>query len=345
MADQYIATRRQDTTQGGRRRILTAAAGLAVAPVAALWPAAVHAQAPFPNRPIVVVSPFPPGGLNDTCARMVAKALQDVLGKPAIVENRPGGGTMIALDHVARTPPDGHTLVVCSDTNMAVLPNLATGLKFSLQNDFAPVTQLAVTPMVLLTRPGLKVESLKDLVALAKANPGKLSFGSSGNATPPHMIGEQFKQRAGIDVQHVAFKGAAPALLAVMGDHLDFIFIDLASASAQIKAGKIKGLAVSTQKRAQLLPDIPAVAELGYPGFDCRGWVGLSARAGTPPAIIDILNRAVVEGTRKPEVGGVLAQQGSELTTTSPQVFAAMIEEERTRFGKLIREANIKLEG
>lgn len=327
-----------------RRRALQALGGGALA-LAAQGPGAAFAQAGFPSKVITVVSPFPPGGLNDTCARVTAKALQDVLGKPTIVENRPGAGTMIAMNHVAQTPPDGHTLVICSDTNLAVMPHLATGLNFSLQNDFAPVTLLVIAPAVLVVRPGLNINSLQDLVALAKANPGKLSFASAGNATPPHMVAENFKQRAGIDVVHAAFKGATPGLLAVMGDHVDFMFIDMASASAQIKAGKAKALAVSTLKRSPALPDVPTVAELGYPGFEGRAWLGVAARAGTPPAIIETLNRAILEGTKKPEIGGIFAQQGAELSTTSPQQFTAMIEAERARFGQLIRSANIKLEG
>jgi tripartite-type tricarboxylate transporter receptor subunit TctC len=328
-----------------RRRWLAGAGGLALAPLAGAFSRIAKAQGGYPTKPITVVSPFPPGGLNDTCARVVAKAIQDGLGRPAIVENRPGGGTMIAMEYVSRSAPDGHTLVICSDTNMAVVPNLATGLSFSLQNDFAPVTLLVIAPAVLVVRPGLKVDSLKDLVALAKANPGKISFASAGNATPPHMIGEMFKLRAGIDVTHIAFKGATPGLLAVMGDHVDFMFIDMASASAQVKAGKAKVLAVSTLQRARALPEVPTVAEQGYPGFEGRAWLGLAARAGTPPDIIETLNRVVVEQTKRPEVGGVFGQQGAELTTMSSQRFVAMIADERARFGQLIRSANIKLEG
>jgi tripartite-type tricarboxylate transporter receptor subunit TctC len=298
----------------------------------------------FPSKPLVVISPFPPGGLNDTSARAVARSLQDGYSRPAVVENRPGGGTMIALEHLSRQPADGHTMLIAGDTNMAVMPHLAKNLTFSLENDFSPVTLLVVAPAVLLVRPGLNVNSVQDLVSAAKAAPGKLSFGSAGNATPPHMIGELFKSRAAINVSHVPFKGAAPALLAVMGDHLDFMFIDMASASAQLKSGKVKVLAVSSLKRSAHVPDVPTVAEQGFAGFEGRAWQGVIVRSGTPAELITNLNRVIVEGMKKPENGGVYAAQGAELSTSTPAQFDAMIREERAKFGALVKAANVRLD-
>jgi tripartite-type tricarboxylate transporter receptor subunit TctC len=324
-----------------RRRDLLV--GAALAPAALLGMPRLARSAEFPTRTLTVISPFPPGGLNDTSARAVAKALQVELGKTAIVENRPGGGTMIALEHLSRQPADGHTLLICGDTNMAVMPHLQRNLGFSLENDFAPVTLLVTAPAVLVVRPSLKVKSVQELVALAKAEPGRLSYASAGNATPPHMIAELFKMRAGIDVTHVPFKGAAEGLLNVLGDHVDFMFVDLASASAQIKAGKAKALAVSTAKRSRLLPDVPTVAEQGLPGFEGRAWQGVIARQGTPAEVIHLLNRAIVAGMQRPDIGGVYDNQGAELTTSTPEQFAAMIVEEREKAGRLIQQAGIHL--
>ena len=319
------------------------AAATVFAALAAGFAAIASAQG-FPSKPLVVISPFPPGGLNDTSARAVARSLQDGYGRPAVVENRPGGGTMIALEHLSKQAPDGHTLLIAGDTNLAVMPHLAKGLTFSLENDFAPVTLLVVAPAVLVVRPGLAVNSVQDLVNAAKATPGKLAFASAGNATPPHMIGELFKARAGIDVSHVPFKGAAPGLLGVMGDHVDFMFIDIASASSQLKSNKVKVLAVSTAKRSSYVPDVPTVAEQGFAGFEGRAWQGVIVRAGTPPDIIANLNRVIIEGMKKPENGGVYAAQGAELATSTPAQFETMIREERAKFGALVKAANVKLD-
>jgi len=298
----------------------------------------------FPSKPLVVISPFPPGGLNDTSARAVARSVQEGYGRTALVDNRPGGGTMIALEYLSKQPADGHTMLIAGDTNMAVMPHLAKGLTFSLENDFAPVTLLVVAPAVLLVRPGLAVNSVQELVAAAKAAPGKMSFASAGNATPPHMIGELFKARAAIDVSHVPFKGAAPGLLGVMGDHVDFMFIDIASASTQLKSGKVKVLAVSTAKRSSYVPDVPTVAEQGFAGFEGRAWQGVIVRAGTPADTIASLNRTIIEGMKKPENGGVYALQGAELATSTPAQFDAMIRDERAKFGALVKSANVKLD-
>ena len=323
-----------------RRRKLLAAAALAPAATLLGTPAR---SADFPSRTITVISPFPPGGLNDTSARAVARALQAELGRNAIVENRPGGGTMIALEHLARQAPDGHTLLICGDTNMAVMPHLQPSLSFSLEKDFAPITLLVSAPAVLVVRPSLAVKSLQDLIALAKAQPGKLSYASAGNATPPHMIAEQFKSRTGLAIAHVPFKGATEGLMNVLGGHVDLMFVDLATASAQVKANKVHTLAVSTANRSKLLPDVPTIAESGLPGFEGRAWQGVITRQGTPTEVIHVLNRAIVAGMQRPEIGGIYDAKGAELATSTPEQFAAMIVDERAKAGRLIQQAGIKL--
>ena len=326
-----------------RRQLITAATLTPLGIVAAGLPGRSRAAIAFPTRSLTVISPFPPGGLNDTSARAVAKGLQAELGHTAIVENRPGAGTMIALEHLARQPADGHTILICGDTNMAVMPHLQRNLSFSLEKDFAPITLLVVAPAVLIVRPGLKANSVQELIALAKVQPLKLSYASAGNATPPHMIGELFKLRAGVNISHVPFKGASEGLLNVMGDHVDFMFIDLASASAQVKSGKARALAVTTLTRSKFLPELPTVAESGLPGFEGRAWQGAIARNGTPPEIIAMLNRAIVKGMARPEIGGVYEGQGAALNTSTPEQFAAMIADEREKAGKLIKAAGIEL--
>ena len=302
------------------------------------------AQANYPSKPIVVISPFPPGGLNDTSARSVAKAIQEVTGKTTLVENRPGGGTMIALEHLSKQPADGYNLLIAGDTNMAVMPHLTQSLNFSLTQDFKGVTSLVVAPTVLLIRPGLEAKTVNELVAIAQARPGKLSFASAGNATPPHMVGELFKALTKIEVTHVPYKGAIPALIDIMGNNVDFIFIDLPSASAQLKSGKVHALAVTSPKRLTLFPELPTVAESGLPGFEGRSWQGVIVRKGTPPEIITWLNRVILEGMKKPLIGGIYATQGAELFLSSPTEFDQMIKDERNKFGQLISSANIKLE-
>ena len=326
-----------------RRKLFTAATLAPLGILAGGLPGRSRAAIAFPTRSLTVISPFPPGGLNDTSARAVAKGLQAELGHTAIVENRPGAGTMIALEHLARQPADGHTILICGDTNMAVMPHLQRNLSFSLEKDFAPITLLVVAPAVLIVRPGLRANSVQELIALAKAQPSKLSYASAGNATPPHMIGELFKLRAGVNISHVPFKGASEGLLNVMGDHVDFMFIDLASASAQVKSGKARALAVTTLTRSKFLPELPTVAESGLPGFEGRAWQGAIARNGTPPEIIATLNRAIVKGMARPEIGGVYEGQGAALNTSTPEQFAAMIADERDKAGKLIKAAGIEL--
>jgi tripartite-type tricarboxylate transporter receptor subunit TctC len=196
---------------------------------------------------------------------------------------------------------------------------------------------------VLVVRPSLGVKSVQDLIAMAKAQPGKLSYASAGNATPPHMIAELFKSRAGLAISHVPFKGASEGLMNVLGDHVDFMFVDLATASAQVKAGKARALAVSTAKRSKLLPDVPTIGESGLPGFEGRAWQGVIARQGTPAEVVQVLNRAIVAGMQRPEIGGVYDAQGAELVTSSPEQFAAMIADERAKAGRLIQQAGIKL--
>jgi tripartite-type tricarboxylate transporter receptor subunit TctC len=326
----------------GRRQILEGALGVLLAPAAASFSA--QAQTGYPSRPITVVSPFSPGGLNDTCSRAVARGLQDAFGQSVVVENRPGANTLIGLEQVARSAPDGHMLVTVSDANMTYMPGLVSRLSFSLEKDFAPITLLSIVPLLLIVRSGLDVASAEDLIRLAKANPGKLSFSSAGVTSAPRMAGELFQWMSGTKMVHVPYKGATPAITDVMAGHVDLMFADAGSAGALVRAGKVRAIGISTARRSPLFPDIPPIAETGLPDFEAKLWIGMATRAGTPPDIVQRLNREIVASMQRPEVGGVIASQGVELMTNSPEEFARMIEADRARFAQVIKTTGIKLE-
>ena len=327
------------TTTSTRRSLLCTVLGSAIMPMASI----VGAQPKYPSRTVVVVSPFSAGGLNDMCSRAVARGLQQTLNETVVVENRPGGNTMIGLEHVARSAPDGHTLVTVSDANMTYLPSLMPNLSFSLEKDFAPITMIGIVPMVIIVRPGLDVNSVRDLIALAKAQPGKLNFASAGVGTAPHMTGELFKFRAGVNMVHVPYKGAMLAVTDVIAGHVDLMFADLGTALNHIKSGKVRAIAITTKERKSTLPDLPPIADT-LDGFDARLWIGMAARAGTPVDIIRRLNHDIVASLQKPEIGGLISSQGMTLATNSVEEFTRMIAEDRMRFAKIIRSGGIKLE-
>jgi tripartite-type tricarboxylate transporter receptor subunit TctC len=321
-----------------RRGILVAAASACIDRVA-------NAQATYPSKTVVVVSPFAPGGLNDICARSVANGLrQSFTQQSVIVENRPGGGTLIGLERVARSAPDGHVLATVTDSSMVYLPGMVSKLSYSLEDDFAPITMLCVVPTIIIVRPGLDIRSVRDLISMAKANPGKLTFGSAGIASVAHMAPELFKWRTGIDMTHVPYKGAAPALADVMAGHIDIMFADIGTAAAQVKAGRVRPIAISSLRRSPSMPDVPTIAESGVDGFEVKLWIGLAARAGTPTDIIQRLNREVVSFMQRPEVGGIIAATGAEIVTYSPERFSEIIREDRARFAPIIKAAGIKFE-
>jgi tripartite-type tricarboxylate transporter receptor subunit TctC len=305
--------------------------------------AAAQAQQ-YPSRPIRIISPFPPGGFSDLACRAVALGLQQELGGTVLVENKPGAGGLVATEFVVNAPADGYTLLMASNTGLAILPHLVTGLKYDLVKDFAPVSVASHAANILVTRPGLEVRSVKELIALAKSKPGALNFGSSGIGTPQHMIGEMFKSSAGVNIVHVPYKGTMAGLNDIMAGRVDIMFSDLPSAAGLVKSGKLQTLAVSTQARTPFLPEVPTIAESGLPGFAASTWVGIVARAGTSPEIIQRLSRAMVTSLQKPDVRGGLVNIGAEPGGTTPEQFAKLIADDGERWGRIIRAANIKLE-
>lgn len=335
----------QDSARSAMRRgALLSAAIVGVLTALLSGSQASFAQAQYPARPIRVISPFPPGGFSDLAARATALGLQQELGGTVVVENRPGAGGLLATEMVVNSPADGYTLLLASNTGLAILPHLVTGLKYDLVKDFAPVSVVSMATNVLVIRPGLDASNVKDLIALAKARPGALNFGSSGIGTPQHMIGEMFKAAAGVSLVHIPYKGTVAGLQDVMAGRLDLMFADLPSTAGLVKSGKLKTLAVSTATRAPFLPDVPTIAESGLPGFAASTWVGIIVRVQTPADIVQRLSRAIVTSLARPDVRSSLVNIGAEPGGTTPERFVALIAEDGERWGKIIRDAGIKLE-
>ncbi|MPZ40882.1 MAG: tripartite tricarboxylate transporter substrate binding protein [Rhizobiales bacterium] len=315
-------------------RMPVLAAVLAVATSAAL------AQ-DYPNRPIRIIVQTQPGGLIDQLGRTFAQKLTENTGKIAVVENRTGGGGLIAAEHVATSPPDGYTVYVASHGTQAIHPHLTKNLPFDPANAFAPVIYLATTPTLLVVNPSLEAKSLKELIAQAKGNPGKLNYGSQGNGSSGHMIGEQFKQLTGTEIVHVPYKGAAPAVRDLVAGHVAMVFDTVAFSGEQVRAGKLRGLAVVADKRVPVLPDVPTMAEAGLPAMQGSPWFGLVVAGKTPRPVIDWLNREATKVFTAKDVRERFEAQAFDLPLGTPEAFAAHIATESKRWGEVIRRAGL----
>ena len=286
-----------------------AALDFAFAAAASCAPAAAIAQV-YPSKPIRLVVPFPPGGSLDVVARAIGQKLTEVWGQPVVIDNRPGAGGNIGADLVAKSAPDGYTILEGALSTHAVNVSLYSKLPYDPVKDFAPITLVAITPNVLVVNPSFSVNSVPELVAYAKAHPGKLSFGSGSNGSAGHLAGELFKTEAGVDMVHVPYKGGAPALQALLAGDTQLMFDNLANSTPQLKAGKLKALAVTTAKRSALAPELPTLAETGLPGFDIYTWWGFMAPAGTPKEIVTKWNAEVKRILGTPEMKAVLRPAG-----------------------------------
>ena len=272
----------------------------------------------YPTHPVKLVVPFPPGGPLDATGRLIAERLTVMWGQTVVVDNKPGAGGNIGADLVAKSPPDGYTILMGALSTHAVNPSLYAKMPYDAVKDFAPITLLAITPNVLVVNASLPVNSVKDLIAYAKANPGKLSFGSGSNGSAGHLAGELFKVDTGTDIVHIPYKGGAPATQALLAGDMQFMFDNLANATPQVKAGKLKALAVTTATRSKLAPELPTMAEAGMPGFDISTWFGLFAPAGTPPDVIAKWNADVTKILTTPETRDRLLALGAEPTPMTP---------------------------
>ena len=300
--------------------------------------------ADYPTRPVSLVVAFTPGGPSDVLARIVGKKLEVLLKQPFVIENRPGAGGNIAAESVARAAPDGYTLLNGNNSILATNASLYKKIAYDAEKDFAPISLLGLQPNILVVNPQVPARTMADLVALAKQNPGKLNFASSGYGAAAHLAGELFKTEAQIDIVHVAYKGAAPALQDVIAGHVQMMFATSASVIGHIKSGALRPLAVTTLKRTPLLPDVATVDELGIKGFDATTWHGLVAPAGTPKEIIATLQAATMDALKDTDVRQQLENLGVDVAGSTPEEFAAYIRSETPKWTAVVKASGAKLD-
>ncbi|WP_028998548.1 Bug family tripartite tricarboxylate transporter substrate binding protein [Azohydromonas australica] len=323
------------------RRRLLALAGTALATTA--WPGWARAQG-FPSRPLTLVVPFAAGGTTDILGRLVGKQLGTRLGVAAVVENKAGAGGNIGAAQVAKASPDGHTLLVGTVGTHAINQALYRKLPYDPVKDFAPIALIATLPNVLVVHPSLPVRNVRELIAHAKAQPRKLSYASAGNGTSIHLSGAMFEQMAGVQLQHVPYRGSAPAVADLIGGQTVLMFDNLPSALPHIKSGALRAIAVTSAWRSPALPEVPTVSESGVPGFDASSWFGLWAPAATPAAVLARLVAEARAGLEEAEAQRVMAGQGAEPGRMSPEQFAAFIRQEADKWAEVVRQANVTLE-
>jgi tripartite-type tricarboxylate transporter receptor subunit TctC len=314
----------------------------AVASLIGLFAAPAQAQT-YPSQPIKLIVATPPGGIADLVGRTLAQKLSEA-GKTAVVENRTGGAGAIAATAVAKAPPDGYTLYIGFHQTQTILPHLMTNLTYDAEKDFVPISLIVATANVLVIHPSVPANSVKELIAYAKANPGKLTYASQGNGSSGHIVGEQFKQATGTNVTHVPYRGAAPAVQDLVAGHVSMMFDIAPLAKTQIEAKTVRGLGVAGSQRLSVLPDLPSMAEAGLPELEGGPWFGLLAPAGTPRPIIDWLNSETKKAFSAPDVRERFIAQGMTLPLNTPEQFASFITADSKRWGEVIRRGNIKME-
>ncbi len=307
----------------------------------------VHAQpaTTFPDKPIRLVVPYGPGGSPDVLARLLGQNLAIALKQPVVIDNKPGANGIIAAQLVAKAPNDGYTLLVADTGHLAVNPALYANLPYDPERDFTPVSLATWTPFFLVVNTSkISATTLQQLLALAKAEPGKLTYGSSGNGSPHHVTTEVFKSEAGVNIQHIPFKGVAESVPALLGGQIDMMFVALPSVAANIQSGKLRALAVSSEQRSSLMPSVPTVAESGLPGFALVSNIGVLAPAGTSRERIALLNAAIVQSLKSPELAQKFPSLGMELVGSTPADYAAMIKADKPRFQRIVQKIGMKID-
>lgn len=302
------------------------------------------AHAGFPERGIKIVVPFPAGGSNDVVARLLGTKLQELWGQPVVIDNRAGGGGNIGADAVARSPADGYTLLLTAPGPLAVNQSLYAQLPFNPAQDFTPVALIASVPIVLAVNPGVKATTVAELIALAKASPGKLNFGSSGLGSTNHLAGELLKARAGIDIVHVPYRGAAPAMNDLIAGQIPMMFDNMPAIRPQVQGGTIRAIAVAGAARSPLFPELPTMAEAGVANFEASSWFGLVAPAKMPPDVTKLLVDGVTKVLKDPDMVKRLADVGAEPGTLSSDAFAAFLRAELEKWGQVVKTAGAKVE-
>ncbi|HEY8069608.1 MAG TPA: tripartite tricarboxylate transporter substrate binding protein [Burkholderiales bacterium] len=294
----------------------------------------------WPNRPLRYIVPYPPGAFNDTLARTVSAELQKVLGQPVLVENRPGGNTIIGTEMAAKSPPDGYTLFGAA-LPFSVIQSLYK-TSFDVTKDFAPITLAGTTPNLLVANPSVPVNTVKELLNYARANPGKLNYASTGNGSSNHLSFELFKAMTRTQITHVPYKGSAPAVTDLIGGQIDLMFDNTPNVLPQVRAGKLKAIAVSSKTRSSLAPEVPTVDESGVPGYDVTVWFGILTVAGTPREIVQRLNTEIVKIITSPEVRERFAKAGVGVVAGTPEQFGDHLKNEVARWAKVVQDANIR---
>ena len=320
-----------------------ALATLATAAAAALLPLAANAQA-YPSKPITIIVPFSAGGTTDILARVVGQALTAELGQSVIIDNRAGAGGNIGGQLAARSQADGYTLFMGTVGTHAINESLYKKMPFDPIKDFAPLSRVANVPNLLVAHPSQPVKTVPEMIAYAKANPGKITFGSSGSGSSIHLSGELFKSMAKVDMVHIPYKGSAPAVNDLLGNQIAIMFDNMPSAIQHVRAGKLHAIAVTTAKRSPELPNVPTIAEAGVPGYEATSWFGLFAPAATPAPIVAKLNKAIVKVLGQADVKQKIADQGGEIVAETPAQFAAFIKAETVKWGKVVKDSGASVD-
>lgn len=295
----------------------------------------------FPNRPLRFIVTFPPGALNDMIARTLSPRLADIWGKQVVVDNRPGAGTIIGTEMGAKAPPDGHTLLLAAISH-AINPSVYAKLPYDSVRDFAPVSYIASSPYILIVHPAVAAKSVKEFVALAKAKPGGLTYGSTGTGGSSHLMGVMLNMMAGTNTVHVPYKGLAPAITDLMSGQIQYSFGSYSTVGPHLKSGRMRGIAVTSAKRSASTPELPTIAEEGYPGYEAIPWWGIMVPAATPRPIVMRINADTLKALQAPDVKERFAAQGLEITGTTPEQFSAFLNAEIKRWAKVVKEANVK---
>ena len=314
---------------------------IALAAAAVLLPTFAAAQA-YPTKPIRIVVPFPPGGSTDLLARRIGEKLAAVWGQPVVVENRAGAGGTVGADYVAKSAPDGHTLLMGVTGSNAIAGALYPKLPYDVVKDFAPVSLVVSSPLVLVRNPGFAPKTVQELVATAQAKPGSISYGSPGNGTSMHLTGEMFKLSAKVSMLHIPYRGSAGALSDLMGGQIDTMFGDFLVVWPQLEAGKLQPIAVTSKTRHKMLPNVPTIAESGYPGFEALSWQGLFAPAATPPAVVEQLNREVNKALASADIQEYFGSRGFTLGGSSATEFKAFAKVEADKWAKIVQASGAK---
>ena len=317
---------------------------VAAVSVALLGAVPAMAQTAYPTKPVTIVVPFAAGGTTDILARLMGQYLATELGQPVVVDNRAGAGGNIGGQYASKAPADGYTLFMGTVGTHAINTALYKKMPFDHIKDFAPLSRVAMVPNLLVANPAQPFKTVPEMIAYAKANPGKINFGSPGNGSSPHLSGELFKSMAHVDITHIPYKGSAPAVTDLLGNQISIMFDNLPSVIPHVRSGKLRAIAITTAKRSPELPNIPTIAEAGVPGYEAMSWFGLFAPAATPAPVLAQISAALTKVLAKPEVKKKIADQGGEPANDTPAQFAAFIQAETNKWAKVVKDSGASLD-